>query len=157
LFLFLLVAAKEKEIGNEQFVFLNLKFMSTTSFTTFKLTITAAQLQTANSIPINIPQLPAPGAGYAWSVAMAELRFFAGSTAFSSTTLFIITDTAAIEQMVSGEILNSYADSFSKFIATGSSDTAIVENKKATIVANADSATGDGYCIIHGIARKIKL
>jgi hypothetical protein len=77
---------------------INLKFkiMATTSFTTFKLTITAAQLKTANNIAIDIPQLPAPGRGYAWSVAMAELRFFAGNTAFSSTTLFIITDTAAI-------------------------------------------------------------
>jgi hypothetical protein len=126
-----------------------------TSFTTFKITLTAAQLQTANSVPIDI--LAAPGKGYAWSVAMAELRFFAGSTAFTSTNLFIITDTAAIEQMVSGEILNSGANSFSKFISTGSSDLAIVENKNVTIVTNADSSTGNGYCIIYGIARKIKL
>ena len=131
--------------------------MGTTSFTTFKLTLTAAQLKTANNIAIDIPQLPAPGKGYAWSIAMAELRFFAGSIPFSSTTLFIITDTALVQQMVSGEILNSYADSFSKFLSTGSSDLAIVENKKVTIVTNADSATGDGYCIIYGIARKIKL
>jgi hypothetical protein len=130
---------------------------TTTSFTTFKLTLSAAQLKTANSIAIDIPQLPAPGKGYAWSIAMAELRFFAGSTPFNSTTLFIITDTAAIEQMVSGVILNSYADSFSKFLSTGSSDLAIVENKKVTIVTNADSAKGDGYCIVYGIARKIKL
>jgi hypothetical protein len=129
---------------------------TTTSFTAFKITLTAALLKTANNIVI-IPQLAAPGKGYAWSLAMAELRFFAGSTPFKSTTLFIITDTAAIEQMVSGEILNSYACSFSKFISTGSSDLAIVKNKKVTIVTNADSATGDGYCIIYGIARKIKL
>ena len=80
--------------------------MATTTFTEFKLKLTAAQLKTANSLPVDI-LLAAPGRGYAWSVAMAELRFFAGSTAFTSTTLFIITDTAAIEQMVSGEILNS--------------------------------------------------
>ena len=131
--------------------------MATTSFTEFKLTLTAAQLKTANSIAIDIPKLAAPGKGYAWSIAMAELRFFAGSSAFKSTTLFLITDTAAIEQMVSGEILNSYAGSFSKFLLTGSSDLAIVENKKVTIVTNTDSATGNGYCIIYGIARKIKL
>jgi hypothetical protein len=128
-----------------------------TSFTTFKLTLSAAQLKTANSIAIDIPQLAAPGKGYAWSMAMAELRFFAGSTPFKSTTLFIITDTAAIEQMVSSVILNSHADSFSKFLSTGSSDVAIVENKKVTIVTNADSVTGDGYCVIYGVARKIKL
>ncbi len=131
--------------------------MSTTSFTIFKLTLTTAQLKTANCISVDIPQLPAPGKGYAWSIAMAELRYFAGSTPFTSTNLFLITDTAAIEQMVSGVILNSYADSFSKFLSTGSSDTAIVENKKVTIVANSDSAVGDGYCIIYGIARKVKL
>ncbi len=130
---------------------------TTTSFTAFKIKLTAAQLKTANFIPIDIPQLPAPGKGYAWSIAMAELRFFAGSTPFKSTTLFIITDTAAIEQMVSGVILNSYADSFSKFLSSGSSDVAIVENKKVTIVTNADSATGDGYCTIYGIAMKIRL
>jgi hypothetical protein len=129
--------------------------MATTSFSKFKINLTSAQLHTANSIPIDI--LPAPGRGYAWSVAMAELRYFAGSIPFASTTLFIITDTAAIEQMVSGVILNSYADSFSKFLSTGSSDLAIVENKKVTIVTNADSATGDGYCTIYGVARKIKL
>jgi hypothetical protein len=125
--------------------------------TSFKITLTAAQLRTANNIAIDIPELSAPGKGYAWSVIMAELRFFAGSTPFKSTTLFIITDTAAIEQMVSGVILNSYAGSFSKFLSTGSSDLAIVENKKVTIVTNANSATGDGYCIIYGIARKINL
>ncbi len=128
-----------------------------TSFTTFKLTLTAAQLKTANSMAIDIPQMPAPCKGYAWSIAMAELRFFAGNATFTSTTLFIITDTAAVEQMVSGVILNSAAGSFSKFISTGSSDLAIVENKKVTIVTNSDSATGDGYCTIYGIARKIKL
>jgi hypothetical protein len=130
---------------------------TTTSFTTFKLTLTAAQLKTANSIAIDIPQLPAPGRGYAWSIAMAELRFFPGSIAFTSNTLFLIIDTAAIEQMVSGVILNSAGYSLSKFLSTGSSDLAIVENKKVTIVSNADSATGDGYCIVYGIARKIKL
>jgi hypothetical protein len=92
-----------------------------------------------------------------WSIAMAELRYFAGSTPFKSTTLFIITDTAAIEQMVSGVILNSYAGSFSKFLSTGSSALAIVENKKVTIVTNADSSIGDGHCIIYGVARKIRL
>jgi hypothetical protein len=131
--------------------------MPTTSFTSFKLTLSAAQLKTANNIAIDIPELSAPGKGYAWSVAMAELRFFAGSTPFKSTTLFIITDTAAIEQMVSGVILNSYAGSFSKFLSTGSSDVAIIENKKVTIVTNADSAVGDGYCTIYGMARKVKL
>jgi hypothetical protein len=128
-----------------------------TSFTVFKITLAAAQIRTANSIPIDIPQLSAPGAGYAWSLLMAELRFFAGSTAFTGTTLFLITETAAIEQMVSGVILNSGADSFSKFLSTGSSDTAIVENKKVNIVTNADSAIGNGFCIIYGVARKIRL
>ena len=130
---------------------------TTSSFTAFKVILTANQLKTANNIAIDIPQLPAPGKGYAWSIAMAELMFFAGSIPFKSTTLFIITDTAAVEQMVSGVILNSYACSFSKFLSTGSSDLAIVENKKVTIVTNADSATGDGYCIVYGVARKMKL
>jgi hypothetical protein len=106
---------------------------------------------------VDIPQLAAPGRGYAWSLVMAELRFFAGSAAFTSTSIFLITDTAAIEQMVSGVILNSGADSFSKFLSTGSSDTAIVENKKVTIVTNADSATGNGYCTIYGVARRIRV
>ena len=131
--------------------------MPTNTFKAFKIKLTAAQIKTTNSIAIDIPQLYAPGKGYAWSILMAELRFFAGSTTFKSTTLYLITDTALVEQMVSGVILNSAAGSFSKFISTGSSDTAIVENKKVTIVTNADSATGDGYCIIYGIARKVKL
>jgi hypothetical protein len=127
------------------------------TFKEFKIKLTAAKIKTANNIAIDIPQLAAPGAGYAWSVMMAELRFYAGSTTFKSTTLFLITDTALVEQMVSGVILNSAADSFSKFLSTGSSDTAIVVNKKVAIVTNVDSITGDGYCIIYGIARKIKL
>jgi hypothetical protein len=128
-----------------------------TSFTVFKITLSAAQIKTANGTAVDIPQLAAPGKGYAWSLLMAELRFFAGSIPFSSTTVFLLTDTAAIEQMVSGVILNSAADSFSKFVSTGSSDTAIVENKKVSIVANADSATGNGFCIIYGVARRIRL
>ena len=127
------------------------------AFTSFKITLSSAQIKTANNIPVDIPQLPAPGAGYAWSIVMAELRFFAGSIAFTGTNFFLITDTALVEQMVSGVILNSSADSFSKFISTGSSDIAIVENKKVTLVTNADSAIGNGHCTIYGIARKIKL
>jgi hypothetical protein len=125
--------------------------------TPFKIMLTAAQIRTANNIAIDIPQLSAPGKSYAWSVIMAEMRFFAGSTAFTSTNVYLITDTALVEQMVSGVVLNSGADSFSKFLSTGSSDTAIVENKKVTIVTNADSAVGNGYCVIYGIARKISL
>lgn len=130
---------------------------TTTSFTVFKVTLTAAQIRTANSIAIDIPQLAATGKGYAWSLLMAELRFFAGSIPFTNTTVFLICDTALVEQMVSGVILNSAAYSFSKFLSTGSSDTSIVENKKVTIVTNADSATGNGFCIIYGVARKIRL
>jgi hypothetical protein len=143
---------------NKKEIITKFKFINmATTFTAFKIKLTAAQIKSANTIAIGIPQLAAPGKGYAWSVMMAELLFFAGSKTFKSTTLFIITDTAAVEQMVSGVILNSAADSFSKFIATGSSDVAIVENKKVSIVTNADSSNGNGHCIIYGIARKIRL
>ncbi len=48
--------------------------MATTSFKTFKVKLTAAQLKTANSRAIDIPQLAAPCKGYAWSIATTELK-----------------------------------------------------------------------------------
>jgi hypothetical protein len=126
-------------------------------FTSFRIILSANQLKTGNTIPIDIPELAAPGAGYAWSIVMAELKYTYGAAPFTSATAFLITDTASIEQMVSGVVLNAQTNSFSKFISTGSSDTAIAENKKVTIVTNADSNVGDGACIIYGIARKIQL
>jgi hypothetical protein len=72
--------------------------MAKTSCKTFKVKLTSAQLKTANSNAIDMPQHAALCKGYAWSIAKAKLRYFAGSTPFASTTLFIITDTAAIEK-----------------------------------------------------------
>ena len=54
---------KTKEQLNK-IINLKYKIMATTSFTTFKLTLTAAQLKTANNIAIDIPQLAAPGRGF---------------------------------------------------------------------------------------------
>ena len=126
-------------------------------FTSFKITLTANQIKTGNTIPIDIPELSAPGAGYAWSIVMAELKYTFGTAPFTSATAFLITDTASIEQMVSGVVLNAQTNCFCKFLSTGSSDTAIVENKKVSIVTNADSATGNGSCIIYGVARKVQV
>jgi flagella basal body P-ring formation protein FlgA len=48
--------------------------MATTSFKTFKVKRTAAQLKTAKSNAIDMPQHAAPCKGYAWSIAKTELR-----------------------------------------------------------------------------------
>ncbi|MHB8260684.1 MAG: hypothetical protein ACYDCN_08000 [Bacteroidia bacterium] len=128
-----------------------------TACTSFKLMLSANQLKTGNTMPIDIAELAAPGVGYAWSIEKAELHYSFGSVAFTSTTAFLISDTASVEQMASGVVLNSLSSSFSKFLSTGSSDVSIVENKKVTLVINANSSVGDGTAIVYGIARKIKL
>jgi hypothetical protein len=48
--------------------------MAKTSCKTIKVKHTSAQLKTANSNAIDIPQHAAPCEGYAWSIAKAELR-----------------------------------------------------------------------------------
>jgi hypothetical protein len=48
--------------------------MAKTSFKTLKGKLNAAQLKTAKSNAIDIPQHAAPCEGYAWSIAKAELR-----------------------------------------------------------------------------------
>ena len=126
-------------------------------FTSFRIIISANQIRTGNTIPIDIPELTNPGVGYAWSIAMAELKYSFGTIPFTSTTLFLCTDTASVEQMVTGKIMDAQTSSFSKFSPTGSSDTSIAENKKICILTNADSPSGDGTCVVYGVARKIQL
>jgi hypothetical protein len=48
--------------------------MAKTSCKTFKVKLTSAQLKTAKSNPIDIPQHAAPCEGYEWSIAMVELK-----------------------------------------------------------------------------------
>ena len=76
-------------------------------FTSFRIIISANQIRNGNSIPIDIPELAAPAAGYAWSVVMADVKYSFGTTSFTSSIFFLITDTASIEQMVSGKILDA--------------------------------------------------
>ncbi|HEX7412756.1 MAG TPA: hypothetical protein VF411_01835, partial [Bacteroidia bacterium] len=128
-----------------------------TACTSFKLMLSANQIKTGNTTPIDIPELVAPGVGYAWSVVSAELHYSFNNAPFTSTTAFLTSDTASIEQMVSGVVLNSLSSSFSKFLSTGSSDVSMIENKKVSLVINADSTVGDGTAIVYGMARKVKL
>jgi hypothetical protein len=48
--------------------------MAKTSCKTFKVKLTTAQLKTANSNAIDVPQHAAPCKGYTWSIGMVELR-----------------------------------------------------------------------------------
>src|ERR1035437_10507695 len=52
-------------------------------FISFRITLTANQIKTGNTIPIEIPELTAPGAGYAWSIVMAELKYTFGTAPFT--------------------------------------------------------------------------
>lgn len=124
----------------------------------FRVPLTATQIQNANSSPIDIPELPAPGIGFAWEFVSGSVNFTANTTPFTSTSLQIITETAASRQAnTTGALLNSGDDNFTRFVIQSLTSPQVVENKKMQINTLSDSAVGDGTAIVYGVARKITL
>ena len=109
-----------------------------------KVSLTAAQIKTGNSVPITL--ITAPGAGFAIEVISALYNFQYGTVAFDSggSQFELKTDTAAQKQMLSAAVLNGTTSLFSKFDSSYVAATQIVDNKALTFkLSGADATVGD--------------
>jgi hypothetical protein len=109
-----------------------------------KVSLSAAQIKTANSVPIDIG-LPASGAGFYWRVTELECKFNYGSVQFTSTQLGIGASTSAATMV---QLKVTDLTSNSSFFISGMKPTAIlnnsyVDNDTITLKTDADSAVGD--------------
>lgn len=126
-------------------------------FLTARVTLSSAEILTANSVPIDA--ITAPGAGYAIEIISASVKYVYATAAFDVGKFFTLqASTGNYPQYQSGNVLNRTSSRFSKFTETSSivftSPTTdlgnqLVDNDKITIKADADSAAGGGNVIIY--------
>jgi len=119
-----------------------------------ELSLSAAQIKTLNSVPVQI--IAAPGVGKAIEVISGSVKYTFVSAAFTSTNLFLQTDTAASNQGVSGTDFTVGVSQFARVLQNVSVNT-MVENKALKAQADADSAVGDGTAKIYITYRIITL
>lgn len=118
-------------------------------YQTVSLALSAADVKTLNSVPVEI--VAAPGAGYAIEFISASAFLDWGSVAFDNTAILLQTDTAGTHQAATGTLLTATADKFVRFsTSSGGATTQIVENKALQVTAAADSTTtGDSPVTIY--------
>lgn len=128
-----------------------------------KVTLTAQELATLNSSPIEA--IAAPGTGYAISVISATINFTYNTVAFAnSDPIQLFTDTAAAAQFESSITMDTAASSFTNFLPvlvfTPGSETNVVEDKALNITCASDSVAspnGDGTAVVYITYRVIRL
>jgi hypothetical protein len=106
-----------------------------------KVSLTAAQIKTANSVPIDIG-LPASGVGYYWRVTHSDINLTYGSVPFTSVLLLIGINSTGAPYKESDKI-SSAANIFSTCETSYNIITNIAENDIISIWADADSLVGD--------------
>ncbi len=134
-------------------------------FLTAKITLSAADILTANSVPIDA--IAAPGAGTAIEIISASVKYTYATAAFGTGKFFTLqASTGTYPMYQSSNVLNRTSNRFSKFtdttaivFTTPTTDCGVqlVDNDKITIKADADSATGGGSAIIYITYRIVSL
>lgn len=124
-----------------------------------KVSLSAAEIQTLNSVPIDIG-LPSSGVGYYWRVTEFEGKFNYGTVAFTSTTLSIAPSSLFF-------LYRQYQITFldfgqSVFVggfrpASALLNSAYLENDTISLKADADSAVGDSTIDCYISVQKVKL
>ena len=129
-----------------------------TALVPFRQEITELECATLNSVPIDIADLPAPGAGFAWEIVSASLSYTFVSVDYDFAGLFVSASTAAVEQY-NFTTPNVAADVFQRgrFIDGFGADTSVVNNTKMVVYSDVDPTVGDGTFIVYGTARKITI
>lgn len=121
-----------------------------------KVSLTAAQIKTGNSVPIDA--IAAPGAGYAIDIISAYQKYNYGTVAFTSTYAALKTETATSDYFYSeAGTFDGAVDSFTRMTAGLGPLNMLVENKKVRIVLDSDSAVGDGDAEFYILYRIITL
>jgi hypothetical protein len=106
-----------------------------------KVSLSAAQIKTANSIPINIG-LPASGAGFYYRVVNADVRVDYNSIQFTNTTLYFGSHSTGASQREFNQLAVAY-DLFKPTIESVVLTSSIVENGVINIWSESDSAVGN--------------
>lgn len=125
-------------------------------FLQIKVTLSPAEIQIANSVPV--VAIPSPGVGKAIDCISAIARYTFVSAAYTSTLLDVVTDTASTVQLNSGTFLSDVTSQFLKYNeANAIGDTAIIEDKAITLKTNADSVVGDSTVEVYISYRIVNL
>lgn len=109
-----------------------------------KVSLTAAQIKTANSVPIDIG-LPASGVGFYYRVTAFDCKLTFGTVAFVVNGIAVISVGGSGSSQFANNVVDSTYSNFllgfpNQEIAT---ETNLVENSTLSIVCNVDSAVGD--------------
>lgn len=125
------------------------------STATAYLSLSAAQIKTANSIHIDIG-LPASGAGYYYKVVSFDNKYTKSTTDFTTTDLRIGPTSLTNGYQATNTAIAQTSSSFRTGIISSPADN-ISDNDTISIWADADSAVGDGSVECYIVIQKIKL
>ena len=110
-----------------------------------KVSLTAAQIKTINSVPIEV--IPTAGAGRAIEVISAFLRFNYGTVTFDASLAYLLslyTLTSSTTQFSTGNnILSRTSSTIQTFDKDGSTANQLVENQPIYVNGGDDSTVGD--------------
>jgi hypothetical protein len=107
---------------------------------TVTVSLTAVQLATGNSVPIQA--IAAPGAGLAIEVISASVSYTYSTAVYTATTMALITSTASANQAVTGTILSVGSSTFVKATMVQSASIQLIANKALMIQTQADGGAG---------------
>jgi len=115
-----------------------------------KVSLSAAQIRTANSVPVSL--ISAPGAGKVIEVLSGSVNFQYGTVAFDSgsTAFGLQINTAATYQFAANGYLNGTSNVFALIGVTYSNTTQLVANEPLNFVLlGADATVGDSTMDIY--------
>lgn len=112
-----------------------------------KLSLTAAQIKTLQSIPIEI--VAAPGSGFFINVLSASIKYTYGTAVFASDTIDIYTSGDSSRHLQSPSFLSAAASVWKKMWHIEGDEDIVAENTAIKVRANADSPSGDGTAVIY--------
>jgi hypothetical protein len=122
-----------------------------------KVSLTAAQIQSGNTVPIDIG-LPASGVGYYWRVKAFDVKLNYGTVAFNCGYI-AITATSKLAATGDAQLKNEVVDGAVSLFAqsTFQSGNGLDENSTISILTETDSVVGDSTIDCYISVQKIKL
>lgn len=129
----------------------------------FRQTLSALQCATLNTVPVDITDLPAPGAGFAWEIITMSVSCILGITDYNFDDIQIIADTALTNQFSYnyGATTSATSNIISRGTVVNANNSGgratVIDNKKMIIQTEIDPTVGNGSFVVYGTARKIQL